>query len=205
MSISDVTFTLESVFHLVNDRFYDGSLEVPVITVSPNSRQDNFGWFTLGKVWKCDDGTEQFEINICAEYLNRPLEDVVSTLLHEIVHLYCHTNGIKDTSRGATYHNRRFKEQAELHGLTVECDAKYGWTITSLNEDGLSFVKELEIDGFKLHRDSSIVEETPKGGSGGKKSSSRKYVCPQCGTSVRATKEVHVACGDCQVMMVEEV
>ena len=35
-----------------------------------------------------------------------------------------------------------------------------------------------------------------------KPSSSRKYVCPCCGNSVRATKCVHIACMDCQAEMV---
>ena len=33
-------------------------------------------------------------------------------------------------------------------------------------------------------------------------SSTRKYICPCCGNSVRATKEVHIACLDCSVPMV---
>ena len=33
-------------------------------------------------------------------------------------------------------------------------------------------------------------------------SSSRKYICPCCGNSVRATKCVHIACMDCREEMV---
>ena len=35
------------------------------------------------------------------------------------------------------------------------------------------------------------------GGEAPRKSSSRKYVCPCCGMSVRATKVVNIACMDC--------
>lgn len=35
---------------------------------------------------KKDDGF--YEINICAEHLARPFEQVAETLLHEMVHLY---------------------------------------------------------------------------------------------------------------------
>ena len=35
------------------------------------------------------------------------------------------------------------------------------------------------------------------------KSSSRKYVCPNCGCIIRATKEVHIICGECEVEFVE--
>lgn len=48
---------------------------------------------------------------------------------------------------------------------------------------------------------------TPAGGTGTagtapKPSTVRKYQCPCCGNSVRATKEVHIACLDCGVPMV---
>ena len=33
--------------------------------------------------------------------------------VHEMVHYYCQINNIQDTSRGNTYHNKRFKEEAE--------------------------------------------------------------------------------------------
>lgn len=32
----------------------------------------------------------------------------------------------------------------------------------------------------------------------------RKYVCPVCGCIIRATKEVHIICGDCNVEFEEE-
>lgn len=39
--------------------------------------------------------------------------------------------------------------------------------------------------------------------SGERKSSTRKYICPQCGQSVRATKEVNIICGVCNLPMAE--
>ena len=48
--------------------------------------------------------------------------------------------GIEDTSNNGVYHNRRFKEQAEAHGLTVDHHEKYGWTITSPSEELLDFI-----------------------------------------------------------------
>jgi len=57
-----------------------------------------------------------------------------------MVHEYCMETGIKDTSNNGVYHNRRFKEQAEAHGLTVEHHEKYGWTITSPSEELLGFI-----------------------------------------------------------------
>ena len=35
-----------------------------------------------------------------------------------------------------------------------------------------------------------------------KKSSTRKYICPSCGMSVRATRVVNVECGDCDIVLI---
>lgn len=141
-----------------------------------------------------------YEINICAEHLARPFEQVAETLLHEMVHLYNLQIGVQDTSRGGTYHNKKYKEAAEKHGLTVEKDAKYGWTKTSLNDEAKAFVDGMQDKKFELHRKS--LPKIP--GAAKTKQSSRKYVCPVCGCIIRATKEVHVICGDCNVEFEEE-
>ena len=39
--------------------------------------------------------------------------------------------------------------------------------------------------------------EPTVGGGERKKSSTRKYSCPKCGNSVRATKDLALICGDC--------
>jgi DNA-directed RNA polymerase subunit RPC12/RpoP len=36
-----------------------------------------------------------------------------------------------------------------------------------------------------------------------KKTSTRKYVCPKCGNSFRATKDIHVLCMDCNEQFVK--
>ena len=43
---------------------------------------------------------------------------------------------------------------------------------------------------------------TPIGTAIPKRSSSRKYMCPCCGMSIRATREVNIGCLDCAVKMV---
>jgi len=133
-------------------------------------------------------------------------------LLHEMCHLYCYENGIKDTSRGYTYHNKRFKAAAESHGLIVEHHDKYGWSITHPGDDLLDFVLETgltdilifcnEYSGISI---SGTGSHSPNGDSSiaPKKSSSRKYICPCCKNSVRATKTVNIACLDCEIPMVE--
>lgn len=202
-SLQPIIEKLENLFSKANDRFYNGELQKPVITVSPDSTKGAYGWCTAYKAWKNIDSKDDkdgfYEINICSEYLTRPFEQVVGTLLHEMVHLYNLQKGIQDTSRGGKYHNKKFKEIAEQHGLHIEKDSTYGWTITTLNDEGQEFVKSFADFKFELFR-----KKLPKIGKTASKQSSRKYVCPCCGTIIRATKEVHVVCGDCDCEFEEE-
>lgn len=213
-SLKPIIGKLEELFSKFNERFYNDELQTPVIIVSPDTTKGAFGWCTGWKAWsnkevklinltlvtkeeleamKKDDGF--YEINICAEHLSRPFEQVAETLLHEMAHLYNLQIGVQDTSRGGTYHNKKYKETAEKHGLTVAKDSKYGWSKTSLNDEAQAFVDSLQDKKFQLYR--KAIPKIP--GAKTKSQSSRKYVCPMCGCIIRATKEVNVVCGDCDV------
>ena len=195
---------LNKLFGLLNAHYFENTLSRPTITIQSTPRA--YGHFTLREdTWISANGCSH-EINIGAGTLARPIENVCATLLHEMVHLYCYVHGIKDTSRGGTYHNKRFKETAETHGLIVHHHPKYGWTLTSPSDDLLDFILEngltdilitrnefhgISVSGTGTH--SPVGKDFPP-----KKSSTRKYLCPCCGNSVRATKAVHIACLDCQ-------
>lgn len=211
-SLRPIIEKLESLFTKFNEKFYAGELQKPIITVSPDTTKGAFGWCTGWKAWtdkeqktiedissltkedidsmKKDDGF--YEINICAEYLSRPFEQIAETLLHEMVHLYNLQNKIHDTSRNGMYHNKKYKAAAESHGLEVQQDSKYGWCRTSLNYETRNFVEAMQDKKFQLYR-----KFIPKLKVSKAKQSSRKYVCPSCGLIIRATKEVDVICADC--------
>ena len=198
VSISPTVGVIEDLFDKFNTKYFEGKMIRPVLTVSPDMTSGAYGWCTLFKAW--NDGEDgHYEINITAEHLNRPITEIVATLIHEMVHLYNLEIGVQDCSRGGTYHNHKFKDEAEKRGLSIEKDSKYGWTITKLNSSTDEYVKGLGSVDFKLHRISG--KKTDKTTTTKKKSSSRKYVCTTCAQTVRATKEVHIICGDCNIDM----
>lgn len=201
-SLKPVITDLESLFSKFNTRFFNDELQKPVITVSPDHTRGAYGWCTGWKAWKSGDGENDghYEINMCAEYLNRPFEETCGTLLHEMVHLLNLQNDVQDTSRSGLYHNRKFKTTAEEHGLVIDKGPKYGWHVTTLSPEAELFVKSLGKTAFSLVRPRV---KTLKGSSSSK-SSSRKYVCPGCGAIIRATKEVRVICADCDLEFQEE-
>jgi hypothetical protein len=96
--------------------------------------------------------------------------------------------------------------------MTVDKDIKYGWCITKPTDELKELVKAKCRTGcFKLERKKTYKDGTPKvttTGSDGKektisrvKQGTRKYVCPKCQTIIRATREVNVICGDCDLTM----
>ena len=149
-SYNRVAGYLNKLFDLLNDHYFENALVRPTITIQSTPRA--YGHFSMrDDTWVSVTGNSN-EINIGAGTLARPIENVCATLLHEMVHYYCHVNGIKDTSRGNTYHNKRFKEIAESHGLIVAHDEKYGWTLTSPSDDLIEFILQNELTDILITR-----------------------------------------------------
>lgn len=203
---------LEYAFDVLNKVYFNG--ELPPIVICIMSSRSTYGHYTVNKEWRLNED-HLHEINISAEHLDRPIENVCATLQHEMVHYYCALNNIQDTSQNGRYHNKNFKREAEMRGLII-MQAKYiGWSVT---EPSMEFIQVLKAYGIEkpidINRDGFAGFMTAGGmggligvdGTGGgievpkkPKSSTRKYICPSCGNSVRATKDLNILCGDCMV------
>ena len=199
---------LNKIFDLLNEAYFESTLSRPTITIQSTPKA--YGHFSLREdTWVSKLGGTH-EINIGAGTLSRNIENIVATLLHEMVHYYNYVNGIQDCSRGNTYHNRRFKEAAEARGLIVDRSDKYGWSHTSPSDSLLQFCLDNDLSDILINRNELYgYRVTGTGTHSGtattlppKTSSTRKYICPCCGNSVRATKAVNIGCLDCAVQMV---
>lgn len=206
---------LEKIFRALNADWFGGELEEPIITIQSTPRA--YGHVTVGKVWYRKDQARH-ELNLGAETLTRPIEEVVATIMHEMVHLYNIAHGVQDCSRGNTYHNKKFKEEAERRGLIIEHHQTYGWTITSPSDKLMEYILDMGWSEISMNRGFGWTPPPSTGGAGGKsgnggapvtgptgpkKSSTRKLQCPCCGNSVRATKAVRIMCMDCNEQMME--
>ena len=207
---------LQRNFKMLNEKYFNSELEKPVITILTDVTSGAYGWVTKNEVWSSKDNKWYREINLCAEYLNRDTELVITTLLHEMCHLYNIQRGVQDTSRAGTYHNTKFKEVAECRGLIVEKSDKYGYCITKPTQELIDLVKAKTRAGcFKLERMKTYRNGTPKTTTKGEdgrekttsrtKQSMRKYNCPTCGLIVRASKDVSgkLLCVDCNEIFIE--
>lgn len=192
---------LGKLYDYCNVKLFGGELTRPVITVQRDERNKTNGWWSVKKTWfeNAEDEGEH-ELNMTAQQLNRPIAQIAATLIHEMCHQYASVHNMQDFSRGNTYHNKLFKKIAEEHGLTVECVPTIGWSKTDLTKD-----TDLLIASFVKDNPESLIYRAPVfKGQTVKTSSTRKYVCPCCNQSVRATKQVNIICADCDCAMVEE-
>ena len=200
---------LEKIFRSLNADWFSGELEEPIITIQSTPRA--YGHVTVAKTWKRKD-EDRHELNLGAETLNRPIENVVATIMHEMVHLYNIANGVQDCSRGGTYHNKRFRDEAERRGLNVSHHPTYGWTITEPADELMEYILDQGWSEISMNRGYGWTPPPSGGAKTGngelgtvepKKSSTRKLQCPCCGNSVRATKAVRIMCMDCMEQMLE--
>jgi len=210
-NMSRLVNQLEKMFRALNADMFDNELDAPVITVTPSSR--SYAHYTPWDAWEAGD-THRREINIASGTLNRPLEAITASLLHEMCHMWNDTVlNIQDTSRGGTYHNKAFAKACETHGLICTKTEKYGWSHTEpsdrllewlLDHNELREVEMCRID--PTYTAVGVGAHTASGGIhtiGTNNGHHRRYICPCCHTIIRATKAVNVICGDCLQTMVE--
>lgn len=198
---------LHRMFAFLNVEFFKGEeLDIPIITIQNQGKMSAYGWCTVYPIWKdAENKIEKWELNLTAEYINRPWMDTAKTLLHEMVHYYNKVHGVKDVSRGTQYHNKKFKDEAEKRGLVVEKGEKVGWGRTPAWQDWAREIMEkyeANPEGFALARLPESAGGKKGKGKGG--SSSIKMVCPSCGGIARITKEFRLKCGECDEYMEAE-
>ena len=198
------------MFRTLNAHYFNNIIEEPIITIQSTPRA--YGHVTVAKAWtRGQTGETRRELNIGAGTLDRPIENVTATLLHEMVHLYNLQIGVQDTSRGGTYHNKRFKESAEKVDLHISYDSRIGWSLTELTEALIDFIISQGWEDIRMSRNEGF-SASGIGGKGGsttgtgtatKKGNSRKMVCPCCRLTVRATRDnLRILCVDCNEQLI---
>ena len=203
---------LQKIYNLINAEYFNGELEEITLTVQESVR--SYGHVSVSETWFTTDNKAMKELNVSANYLTRDIIEVVTTLIHECSHIYNMQHGVKDTSNGYIYHNKEFKKTAEEMGkIKIDRSEKYGWTISTPTEETIDFCIRNGLENIEIGRKSDFSFGGFTGGTNGnntlprpttrKPSSTRKYICPCCGNSFRATKDISAICADCDVQFVK--
>lgn len=199
-------------FDIINDEKFNSDLPRPVITIQ-KGKKNVLGHFTLDKVWvnKADaengvapENTPHIayhELNLDPCHFDRPVEEIIGTLIHEMCHYANRLAGIKDCS--GRHHNKKFKVLAEEIGFIVEKGKGVGYGYTTLSDELREFVLEVvcpDDSVFEYFR--AGIAKDDKGDSKKERNKTMfKFTCPQCGQVAKAKNGVVIKCGYCDIGM----
>lgn len=204
---------LQQAYDYFNKVLFDGMLPNALITFQRRKR--TLGYFAGGR-FSDNEGRPADEIALNpAHFASRSLPEVLSTLVHEMVHLHQYHFGKPGRGR---YHNKEWATQMKAIGLQptdtgMEGGQETGETITHMIVPGGAFAKAAE---RLLERGFVIpwkdAPEPPAAGSDGDgagledepgKSGKRvKYCCPTCDLKAWAKHEAKLMCAEHMTLMV---
>ena len=196
---------LAEAYAFFNMRLFDGKLPSCLITMQRKAKA--YGYFACGR-FGSQDGTEiTDEIALNPSHFKcRTLEDSLSTLVHEMAHLWQHHFG-KPSRSG--YHNREWAARMVAIGL-VPSDTgqpggkQVGQNMTHYIAPGGRFrtaFAELAARGFDpLYVELWDDAETLKARKA-KAASKTRFTCPDCDQNAWAKPGAMLVCGACNIAM----
>ena len=213
--------SLDLAYDHFNARLFAGRLPPALITVT-RAVKNAHGYFWGKRFAARANGAERLdEIGLNPDTMDRPVADVLSTLVHEMVHLWQLHHG--KPSRNS-YHNAEFAREMERVGLMPSATGAPGGKRTGQQMShyvlpGGPFAlaaAELLATGYALHWHSGdvpvAVDDDEEGQDeqegqddsdeqeGKEKSRSKvKYTCPACRLNVWGKPGLLLLCGNCTV------
>ena len=218
---------IQRIARLINNDWFDGELDMDRVIFTVQSSPTAYAHFTPYEAYRVHDKTGErtaVEINLGAGTLDRSIDECCSSLIHELTHYLFYlkreefgdVKEYKETSRGNVYHNSRFRNEAEKHGIEISYDSRIGWSVTTPSLELVQWCIDLDLQDFRLGRNEWMTFGTSgkSGGSGSsntdtpktpKKGNSHVAKCPCCGTKVRYTTQAmpNIICGDCNTAFIE--
>ena len=204
------TYTsLDAAYDHFNRELFAGQLPPCLITMQRH--KGAYGYFSGGRFASVDnpqDVTDEIALNP-AHFAGRSATKTLSTLVHEMAHLWQHHFG-KPSRTG--YHNREWAAKMHEIGLIPSSTGEPGGMETGQKvshhiEAGGRFEQScrayLATGAAILYHDRAGDEETIK--TRKKKAASKtKFTCPSCGQNAWAKPEASLICGDCREEMEAE-
>lgn len=196
------TYTgLQGAYDFFNAELFAGSLPNCMITLQRKSRSR--GYYHRGKFAgrNTEAGVDELAMNP-ASFLGRSDEDILSTLVHEMVHVWQAHHG---TEPSRAYHDKEWAAKMKSVGLQPSHTGEPGGRETGKN------MTHYTIDGGGFARAASRLastgwalgyEDRPEPVAAAKKRASKtKYTCPECGVNAWGKPDLFLYCGECDVEM----
>lgn len=188
----------QQAYDFFNRELFSGTLPHVLVTLQRHAKA--YGYFSPERFIGRTEKEAAHELALNPDHFGRTDELILSTLVHEMVHVWQKAHG-KMPRRG--YHDRQWAQKMKEVGLHPSDTAQPGGKETGQNmghyiiEHGPFAVAfgRLHATGFRLRWQSRTAEadRTRKA----KKASKTKYTCPDCGQNAWARPEAQLICGAC--------
>lgn len=183
----------QGAFDYFNSKLFEGKLPPCILNFSRLAK--SYGFFRP-RTWT--DGTQVLaEISLNPDTcLDREPRQALSTLVHEMVHLWQEAFGHPPNR---CYHNREWADKMQLVGLVPSSTGKEGGKRTGvavthyvLHEGPYDVAfRAMPPELMLPWRSSAAMRQAKKAKGRG------KYVCPGCEATVYGRRDLNVICGDC--------
>jgi predicted SprT family Zn-dependent metalloprotease len=199
--------SLDAAYKHFNRHLFGGLLGPCMITLQRH--KGAFGYFVAARMAELDDGEDQAVDEIAlnpAAFEGRSPKDILSTLVHEMVHLWQQHYGKPTRNR---YHNAEWAAKMKAVGLVPSHTGRPGGRETGQKmshyiEEGGPYARayaRLESPRV-LYRD---VHDAGESATRRKKAASKtKYTCPGCEANAWAKPGMNLVCGDCSEAMIAQ-
>lgn len=188
--------TLNQAYEFFNKELFNSELSTCLITMQRKSKAR--GYFSPERFEARDEDKHYIhEIALNPQqFINRTDDEIISTLVHEMVHLWQEENG---NPPRRNYHNREWAQKMEEIGLIPSDTGEDGGAKTGsamshyINKYGkyARLVKEFLGDKKAIHyQDRPVIKPLTKS------KNKIKYTCPKCGLNAWGKDEIKIICGN---------
>ena len=198
---------INEAYNFFNSRLFNGMLPDCLITLQRKGQ--TYGYFAGERFESSDDQSVTDEIALNpSHFKDRTAEQVLSTLVHEMAHLWqCHYGHVSRSG----YHNKEWAMKMREIGLIPsstgdEGGKETGQKITHYIEKGGKFAEHCAIllkDGFVVPY-VELWDEAKAQKRTAKNKSKSTFRCPSCGATAWGKPELKIICADCNEVMPAE-
>jgi predicted SprT family Zn-dependent metalloprotease len=186
----------QTAYDFFNAELFSGTLPAVLITLQRHSKA--YGFLAPEKFTGRSEQTATHELALNPDHFGRTDEAILSTLVHEMCHVWQHTHGKPPRK---SYHDRQWAAKMMEIGLhpssTGEPGGKQtGPKVSHYVVEGGPFAQafaRLKAAGFELRWQSRADDRERQ-----KKAASKtKYTCPNCEQNAWAKPDASLICGAC--------
>jgi predicted SprT family Zn-dependent metalloprotease len=202
---NDTYAALQKAYDHFNRELFGG--ELPPCLITLQRQRGAYGYFSGDRFQERTGSGTTDEIAMNPNHIGgRSAEATLSTLAHEMAHLWQHHHG-KPSRTG--YHNAEWARKMREIGLIPTATGapggkETGQKVTHMIEGGGAFARScaalvasgVAVNWHDPHADSEAAKK--------KRNTRAKFTCPTCGLNAWAKPQAALICGDCDERMSEE-